>query len=288
MKLPSYVRRFALMCAVPLTKPCLLGVVVAQVSNLLYRRFPIGRTFSLPLRWIDRRIRRLEALRYSRLETCATTLSTGLLVCAAGLLLSGCFLKPVTVSTRRFILAPIPASELLSPLPHRGRGQGEGASIPQQLSVGVGFVKMPAYLLRNSIVVRKGANEIEYLEDASWGERVDQSFQQTLAANLSILLPSGRVYLSAWERDQVKVRVFVNVEQFDVDTQGRGTLIASWRITAPGSEKPLKSGQARLARPGPAPHGNPQVIVTTLSALTAEFSRELAQAIHQSAELTPL
>src|SRR5438552_751127 len=160
MKLPSYVRRFA--CAVPLTKPCLLGVVVAQVSNLLYRRFPIGRTFSSPLRWIGRCIRRLEALRYSRLETCATTLSTALLVCAAGLLLSGCFLKPVTVSTRRFILAPIPASEHLSPLPHRGRGQGEGASIPQQLSVGVGFVKMPAYLLRNSIVVRKGANEIEY------------------------------------------------------------------------------------------------------------------------------
>src|SRR6266851_97843 len=44
---------------------------VAQVSNLPYRRFPIGR------RGMARHaekvgVRRLEALRYSRLETCAT------------------------------------------------------------------------------------------------------------------------------------------------------------------------------------------------------------------------
>src|SRR5712692_2924291 len=126
------------------------------------------------------------------------------LVCGAGLLLSGCLFRPVTVSTRRFLLAPIPASE-------------QASTAAEQLSVGIGFVKMPAYLLRNAIAVRDGPSEIEYLEDALWGERLDQSFQQTLAANLSTLLPSDRVYLSAWERDQVRVRVFVNVEQFDVD-----------------------------------------------------------------------
>jgi len=44
----------------------------AQISNLLYRRFPIGKrlerseTLNLPS------ARRLEALRYSRLEICAT------------------------------------------------------------------------------------------------------------------------------------------------------------------------------------------------------------------------
>ncbi len=197
------------------------------------------------------------------------------LVCVTGLLMSGCLFKPVTVSTRRFILAPIPAAE-------------HAAAAAEPLSVGVGFVKMPAYLLRNSIAVRHGPGEIEYLEDALWGERLDQAFQQTLAANLSTLLPSDRVYLATWERDQVRVRVVVSVEQFDVDTRGHGALIAWWRLTAPGSDKLLKSGQARLTRTGPAPRGNPQVIVATLSALTAEFSRELAQVIHQSAELNPL
>src|SRR5207245_947106 len=50
--------------------------VVAQVSNLLYRRFPIGRPPDPLLLVTMRGVRRLEALRYSRLETCATTLST--------------------------------------------------------------------------------------------------------------------------------------------------------------------------------------------------------------------
>jgi len=194
---------------------------------------------------------------------------------AAGLLLSGCLLKPVIVSTRRFILAPIPAPE-------------HASTNAEQLSVGIASAKMPAYLLKNSIAVRKGASEIDYLEDGLWGDRLDRGFQQTLADNLSILLPSDRLYLSAWEPDQVKARLFVNVEQFDVDTEGRGRLIAWWRITAPGSDQPLKSGQARLDRTGPAPRGNPQIIVTTLSALVAEFSRQLAQAIHESAELSPL
>jgi uncharacterized lipoprotein YmbA len=194
---------------------------------------------------------------------------------AAGLLLSGCLLKSVTVSTRRFILAPIPAPE-------------HASTNAEQLSVGIASAKMPAYLLKNSITVRKGPSEIDYLEDGLWGDRLDRGFQQTLADNLSILLPSDRLYLSVWERDQVKVRLFVNVEQFDVDTEGRGRLIAWWRITAPGTDQPLKSGQARLDRTGPAPRGNPQIIVTTLSALVAEFSRQLAQAIHESAELSPL
>src|SRR5437879_2568052 len=46
------------------------------VSNLLYRRFPIGRPPNLRAREMVRTTRRLEALRYGRLETCATTLST--------------------------------------------------------------------------------------------------------------------------------------------------------------------------------------------------------------------
>src|SRR5260370_15465929 len=45
---------------------------VAQVSNLLYRRFPIGRLSRARACTRTRTARRLEGLRYSRLETCAT------------------------------------------------------------------------------------------------------------------------------------------------------------------------------------------------------------------------
>jgi uncharacterized lipoprotein YmbA len=154
----------------------------------------------------------------------------------------------------------------------------------QQSSVEVGFVKMPSYLLRDSMVVRKSADEVEYLETALWAERLDHSFRQTLAQNLSMLLTSDQASLSASERDRLVVRISVNVGQFDVDTEGRGTLLAAWRLTVVGADKPLKIGQAHLTRPGPSPRGKPEAIATTLSALLAEFSQELAQALRESVQ----
>jgi uncharacterized lipoprotein YmbA len=196
-----------------------------------------------------------------------------LFVAVNGMLLMGCLPRSATVAPRHFILSPISTNE---PTP-------AGAD----LTVGIGFVKMPAYLLRSSMAVRNGANEIEYMKDALWGERLDQSFQRTLAANLSRLLSSDNIYVSDSGRNQGQARVFVNVQQFDVDKDGNGTLIAQWRITAPDGDNPLKSGQARLAQAGAAPRGNPQAIASTLSALAGEFSRELVKPIRESVKSSP-
>jgi uncharacterized lipoprotein YmbA len=187
-------------------------------------------------------------------------------------LLSGCMLEPVNVSTRHFALAPIPTRE---PRPVAKAGS-------EHLSVGIGFVKMPSYLLRNSMAIRNGANEIEYLDNALWSERLDECFQRDLAANLADLLPSDSIYLTDWGHNQVMVAVYINVQQFDVDVGGRGTLIVQWRITAPGSDVPLKSGRTRLERTGASPRGKPEVIAETLSDLMAQFSRDLAQSIRET------
>ena len=195
-------------------------------------------------------------------------------VALTGIFVTGCVFKPVTVSTRHFILAPIstnePATVAAEPLP-----------------VGIGLVKMPAYLLRDSMAIRNGPNEIEYLGGALWAGRLDRSFQQTVANNLSKLLPSDRIYLTDWGHDQVRVGVSISVQQFDVDTAGRGTLIADWRINTRDNDTPLKSGQTRLVQAGSSPRGHPEMIAATLSDLTAEFSRELAQAISESAKPRP-
>ena len=196
-----------------------------------------------------------------------------LIMCSLGLLLGGCVIKPARVPTRHFVLVPIQTPE-------------HAATKAPALAVEVAFVKMPAYLLRDSMVIRKSSDEVEYLETALWAERLDRSFRQTLEQNLWLLLASAPAYLSASERDRVGVRVSVNVEQFDVDTEGRGTLLAAWRLTALGANKPMKIGQAHLTRPGPSPRGKPEAIATTLSALVAEFSRDLAQALRESAQAT--
>jgi uncharacterized lipoprotein YmbA len=189
------------------------------------------------------------------------------LVCAMCAVLAGCLFKPTTVATRSFVLIPIPA--------------GETKAATGQVAVGVGPVKVPPYLLRSSIAYRKSANEISYLESSLWAEPLDKSIQRALGANLANLLPTDQIRLSAWQRTEVAVAVYVNVEQFDVDAQGRGTLIAWWRIVSPDGGRVLRSGQSRLTRSSAAKGGIPEIWVATLNELTTEFSQALAQVIRE-------
>src|SRR5262249_14248257 len=146
-----------------------------------------------------------------------------LCVAIMGILPAGCLFKPTTATTRDFVLTPVSTNQ-------------PALTGADNVSVGIGFLKMPSYLLRSSMAVGNGDNEIEYLETARWGQRLDECFQQTLATDLSWLLPSDSVYLTDWAHNQVKVRLFVAVQQFDVDTRGRGALIAQWRIAPPDSD----------------------------------------------------
>ena len=180
-------------------------------------------------------------------------------------LLTGCLLKTATVPARHFVLAPIQADES-SPTPK------------EDFSVEIGFVKMPIYLLRDSIAVRNGANEIEYLENALWAERLDQSFQRALMADLYGSPPSDTIHSAETDRKKVIAKIFINVQQFDVDTEGHGTLIAQWRIAASDGNESL-SGQTSLARTGVFSRRDPAAIARTMSELTAEFSHELTRSL---------
>ena len=210
--------------------------------------------------------------RHSWLSTGAILTRFAALLIAGTLcaVLPGCgFLKPAQSTAHYFVLTPLPAN-----------AAGPGAS--NSLPVGLGQVKLPAYLFNTSVAVRKGTNEINYLESAIWGERLDAGFQRVLAANLAIVLPTEQVRLSVWQRDTVAAEVYVTIEQFDVDASGRGVLVAQWRILSPGGEKVLKAGVSRLVRQGPPPGSNPSGAVATLSDLVAELSQQLAQALKET------
>jgi uncharacterized lipoprotein YmbA len=189
---------------------------------------------------------------------------TFVLVCGLSLLAGGCVFKSARVEARQFTLTPLPQPAHAL------------AATSRPATVEVGYVKMPSYLLRDSMVIRKSASEIEVLNDAVWAERLDEGFRRVLEDNLSSQLASDQAHRSSLGGDEATVRLSVNVEQFDVDTQGRGTLLASWRLTKAGATEPLKADEAHLTRSGAAPRGNPQAVETTLSALIGEFSRELA------------
>lgn len=193
-------------------------------------------------------------------------------VLATAPLLTGCLFNSSIAPVRYFVLAPLSTNE--QPTTKGG------------IPVAIGPVKMPPHLLRTAVMVRHGTNEIEYLEGARWGERLDECLQRTLVANLSRLLPSDHVCSVDSAGGRAMTRVFVDVQQFEVETEGRGTLIAHWRIQPANSDASPSSGITRLERTGNPPHGNALAIAATLSDLTAEFSRGLAESVRESAKAT--
>ena len=139
----------------------------------------------------------------------------------------------------------------------------EPATTPRSsVAVGVGPVKLAAYLFNTSLAVRKGTNEIEYLPTAFWAERLDAGLQRVLAANLVTLLPTDQIRLSAWESGDVSVEVYVAIERFDVDANGGGVLVAGGASSRRVERRPLKRARAvsharahrrTLTRPAPSP-----------------------------------
>jgi uncharacterized protein len=174
--------------------------------------------------------------------------------------------KPSGVSPRSFVLTalPVPTEQ---PAPSSTR------------AIGVGFVKVPEYLLARSIAIRRDTNEVVYLETARWAERLDRGLQRVLAANLTTLLPAVQVRLSAWRPEEVSAEVYVVVEQFDVDIRGECVLKTSWRIMTPGGGEVRKAGQFRATRQGPAPDSDPGAATAVMSTLVADLSRALADGL---------
>jgi uncharacterized lipoprotein YmbA len=199
------------------------------------------------------------------------SVSLRLLLTLAGTLgLTGCgLLKPDKSTARHFVLSSLPATES-APAPSGG------------VAVGVGPIKLAAYLFNTSLAVRKGTNEIEYLHGTAWAERLDTGVQRTLAANLATLLPTDQIRLSAWQSGDVSAEVYVVIDRLDVDAEGKGVIAAWWRVLSPGGDKTLKAGDCRVSRPGPPPETDPSGAVATLSELLAELSRQVAQAVKET------
>jgi len=185
--------------------------------------------------------------------------------------LSGCSLvsPPKGITPRSFVLTPISG-----PSP-------TGRTSSTNIVVGIHAVKMPGYLSGKSFAMRHENNEIVYLESAGWAERLDTSLQRVVAADLARLIPTDQVRLTRWGVEEVAVEVDVNVDRFDVDSRGEGTLVAWWRLVLPGGEKVLASGKFSATRKGPPPDKDPLGASTLMSQLASDLAETLARAIKE-------
>ena len=198
------------------------------------------------------------------------TLTLSLPLAVVVLCASGCLMGGNTVTPRQFVLSPVskpPATEAFAKPP----------------GIGVGIVRVPGYLQRSAMAIRKDNNEIVYLDGAVWAERLDSLIQRSLAENLSTQVPTDSIRLSSWLKDEVQRAVFVTVERLDVDQAGRGTLIAWWRVTSSDGAKTYKDGEIRITQAASARGVHPEGVADTVGKLLDQMSMTLSEAIRSTA-----
>jgi uncharacterized lipoprotein YmbA len=97
--------------------------------------------------------------------------------------------------------------------------------------VGVGPVKIPAYLDRPQIVARSGAHRLELAEFDRWAEPLKDSLTRVLIENLSAMLQADAVDHERWNAKRaVDYQVAVAVTRFDRNAQNAVVLIAQWHV----------------------------------------------------------
>ena len=90
-------------------------------------------------------------------------------------------------------------------------------------------VTLPDYLDTTDIVRRSATNQAITSPTGRWVDRVSIGITQALATDLATRLPN--VVIESRGAYETARRLFVDVERFEINEDGRCTLTARWRLT---------------------------------------------------------
>jgi uncharacterized protein len=186
-----------------------------------------------------------------------------------GLLLAGC--TEATEPARHYV---IDAAEQ--------RGTVRQVSTQEGPIVAVAQVTMPEYLNQNGIVMRNSRNEITRAESHQWAGPLSEEITRALAENLSAMLPTDRMTLSAGRRSiPVDYTVEVEVVQFEREA-GSNTvdLVARWTVFR-GDESgvvTMRRSRYTKAATGPEYRDTVAAMSDALASLSDEIATTIAQA----------
>jgi uncharacterized lipoprotein YmbA len=165
----------------------------------------------------------------------------------------------------------------LSSLQEGGKGSREFAS-GQDLIIGVGPIKFPAYLDRTGIVTRSSSNRIMCSDFDVWAGSLEEDFSRALAENLSVLMSAESVIVyPRLKPGLAKYQITMDVIRFDGSLGGDVSLIARWAIFE-GKERKLMSVRKSTIVESSGAQGYEAMVAADSRALE-KLSREIAEAI---------
>lgn len=135
------------------------------------------------------------------------------------ILLSGC---APNAPTRYYVIRSLDSPE---------SEQNSGILLSKNFRLGVNPVRVPGYLDRSSLVLKKGKNELVMEQSDEWGEPLKDNLSRALLSNLGLLLGHNRVVgLPSDSSEMLSHKLDVHLLSFESDDKGKVTLAVEWSI----------------------------------------------------------
>jgi len=159
-----------------------------------------------------------------------------------------------------------------------GAPSAEKVRAENDLTIGVGPVKIPAYLDRPEMATRSAADSLQFAEFDKWAEPLERNLTRVISENLAILLSTNRVGVFPWLNSaQVQYQVTVDITQLERMPDGKVILAARWNILGDQGENMLVIESSRFSIPiESAGYG---AMASAESRAVEALSREIAAAI---------
>jgi hypothetical protein len=149
----------------------------------------------------------------------------------------------------------------------------------QKISIGVDPVEIPEILDRPQIVTRSGPNKLNVDEFNRWAGRLDKSFAQVLAENLSLLLGTDQVAVYPWPTDfKPHYRVALEIRYFEGQWGKDVLLEAVWSVSSRQSRQTQSMRKSVINEPL-SPEPDYEALVAAHSRAIAQLCREIVQEI---------
>ncbi len=146
------------------------------------------------------------------------------------------------------------------------------------LTIGVGPVKIPEYLDRPEMATRSTPYSLQFAEFDKWAEPLEKDLARVLAENLSILLSTDRVVVFPWAGSMhVLYQVTVDVEQMEYTPDGKALLVAGWSVFGNDGGKLLAIKRSRILVS--VQSTGFEAIASAQSRAVGDMSREIAACI---------
>jgi uncharacterized lipoprotein YmbA len=142
-------------------------------------------------------------------------------------------------------------------------------------------VTLPEYLNQNGIVTRNSRNEITRSDSHVWAGPLSEEIGRAVAENLSVLLPTDRVTLSATRRSiPVDYAIDIEIAQFErVESSSTVDLVARWIVFRGDERTVLLMRRSQLQRPvsGTEYHDTAAAMSDALAVLSEEIASSIVQ-----------